>query len=291
MKNRTTSFFLAFIGILIVSSAFSQELKIFTVEDFDLTGRVKSCLVITDYGKEEFNFNKEGLLTKSVTRYNDLDYDIIHYKYINGEIAEKRLESYRDGELDKNTSIANFYSIDTIPNKKITEKIVSYNKEFLDQYEYIFDPEDKLLSIKRTNNDGIDGTTVEYSNYKGEITKTYYLNGVVQKSVRTSMGETKEKLPQHIVLTKEFLEGEPIKALEQKYDTNDRLISEVHYTYDANTKEFAPQTKKGNSGMVKNYVYQYDGSVNKNWVKKIITPDNTYTTRKIEYYPPDLKEE
>ena len=85
------TFLIVFISI--IWKIQSQEIQIFTVEDFDLTGNVKKCLVSTDYGKEEYDFNKNGLLTKSVTRYNDQDYDVVYYKYGKGELLEKRSES------------------------------------------------------------------------------------------------------------------------------------------------------------------------------------------------------
>ena len=34
----------------------------------------------------------------------------------------------------------------------------------------------------------------------------------------------------------------------------------------------------------KAYIYQYDKEEEGNWIKQIITPDNTYKTRKITYY-------
>ena len=58
------------------------------------------------------------------------DYDKTYYKYTHGELKEKRFENYRDGEFFSATSIANFYEIDTSLNRKITEKIMSYDKEF-----------------------------------------------------------------------------------------------------------------------------------------------------------------
>src|SRR5690606_25539562 len=79
----------------------AQEIKIFTRGDFDLKGEVKSCLVITNYGKEEYDFSPDGLLTKSVTRYNDTDSDISSYKYKNDHLTENRVENYRNGTLDK----------------------------------------------------------------------------------------------------------------------------------------------------------------------------------------------
>ena len=62
-------------------NAQGQEIQIFTLADFDLKENVKFCLVSTDYGKEEYDFNKKGFLTKAVTRYNDTDYDVVYYKY------------------------------------------------------------------------------------------------------------------------------------------------------------------------------------------------------------------
>ncbi len=300
MKKYYTIIFL-FIFCWMNTLLHSQEVRIFTIDDFDLKGDVKSCTVITNYGKEEFDFDENGYLTKLVTRYNDMDYAITYYKYDNEELIEKREENYRDGEFDESTSIANFYEIDTIPSRKVTEKIFSYNKEPLDQYKYSYNLDGKLASIKQTNNEGIDETIVEYAGYKGESTISYLLDGVVQKSIRTS--ERKRKgVVQKIVLIKEFLEGEPIRAFEETYDANDKLISEVKFAYDIETKEFALEEKiiyhydevgvldrtilkRGeHEALIKDYIYQYDGSIFKNWVKQIITPDNTYTTRKIEYY-------
>ncbi len=286
---------------LLAGSAFSQEIKIFTREDFDLRGDVKSCLVITDYGKEEYDFNENGLLAKSVTRYSDSDYDITYYQYDTGILKEKRLENYRGNTFDTSTSIAHFYELDTLGSKKITEKIVSYEKEFLDQYEYFYDTDDRVVNIIRINNDGTDETSIEYTSYKDEQTKTYRLNGVEQKSIRTSSRKAKNGTVEKVVLTKKFLNGDPLTATEEIFDASGQLISTIHFRYDEKTQQFAPEQttifaydgngtlsrsveKNGDSEKVKEYIYQYDDGENANWVKQIVTPDNTYTTRRIKYY-------
>ena len=51
---------------LLGSFSYSQEPKVFSWADFELNGKVKSSLVITDYGKESFEFNEQGLLTKTL---------------------------------------------------------------------------------------------------------------------------------------------------------------------------------------------------------------------------------
>jgi len=295
--------------VLVVHFSYGQEPKSFTLADYDLKGNVKKCLVITDYGKEEFEFNKAGYLTRLTTRYSDTDYDISYYKYDNEQLLEKRLENYREGKLDPRTSIANIFSIDTMAGKKVTEKIYSYQNEFLDQYEYNYDEKQRLVKIRRSNNEGIDETMVVYDSLKGELTQTYVLNGVPQKSIRTSISKKKEVMPLTIVLEKEFLEGEPLKAREQSLDSLGRPLKEQNFGYKENEGSFVLENvieyrynedglmsekilTSGKSVQKKEYVYQLDGKEFGNWIKQIVLPDNTFSTRKITYYEeqPKLEE-
>ncbi|WP_437372193.1 hypothetical protein [Maribacter litoralis] len=304
IRNYFQTFFTVFISVL--GTIQGQEIQIFTVEDFDLMGDVKKCLVSTDYGKEEYDFNKNGLLTKSVTRYNEQDYDVVYYKYSKGELLEKRSESYRNNTFDASTSIAHFYEIDSTDNIKIQERIFSYDKQFIDEYIYYFDEFGDIISIKRTNNDGTDITQVEHKKFKGENTVTYLLNDLPIKSIRTSTLKPKNKPAQNVVLTKEYLNGEENFAFEEVYSLDGKLMAQQEFEYDTSAKKFVPTTrttyeydqkgmlvaetaKKGAGIIKKEYIYQYDNSEVGNWVKQIVTPDNTYTTRKISYYPPQLK--
>ena len=294
------------LALLSFESLRAQELEVFRLQDYNLKGAVKSCLVFTNYGKEEYEFNREGLLTKSVTRYNDEDYDITLYTLRDGQLLEKRVENYRDGEFVRNTSLAHVFRVDTIGNMRITEKILSYNKEFLDLYEYGYDEQGKLISIKRTNRSGIDETTISYEEGTEASTETHYLNDVVLKSIHTSDIKDKEKNQRIRILTKEFMEGEPFKAIEQIYIPLDTLVTEVKLSFNKKNNDYLPteriyyeynsrgdvksvRTVKNNRETVKNYHYQYDGE-NGNWVKKIVTPDNTYVTRRITYYPAEKTE-
>jgi len=308
LKSYLFFYFVLIIQLFVFSNCiYSQEVKIFTLKDFDLKGTVKSCKVITNYGKEVFEFNKYGLLTKLITRFNATDYEKTYYKYTaNGELLEKRVENYRDGVFDKDISIANIYTLDTVSGKKITEKIISYTKEFIDQYEYTYDVEDRLIGVKRTNNTGIDNTQITYEDYKGEYTITYFLNDVILKSIRTSK---KEKKPYNKhVLVKEFMGGVPTKAFEQVYNVKEKIINVTNFSFNEKAKQFVPNkvtnysyndigllaeentTIDGKKEVLKNYIYQYDNGERGNWIKKIITPDNTFTSRKIEYYIPATTE-
>lgn len=301
-----------YIGVLVLMifvlplSLFGQEIRIFTLEDFDLKDSVKTCLVSTKYGKEEYDFNRKGLLTKSVTRYNEADYDVVYYKYRDSLLVEKRSETYRDNKFDPSTSIAHFFELDTTENKKITEKIISYDKEFLDQYVYTYDDKGDLTKMVRINNEGTDETLVEYKKYKGEYTITYLLNEVPLKSIRTSY-QKKNGENQKIVLTKEFLKGEGNKAYEEVFNEKGLLLARQEFEYDAAAKKFVPTIRTSyaydDKGMLveevtrgdnlldkKEYIYQYDKEEGGNWVKQIITPENAYVTRKITYYKQEKKE-
>ncbi len=311
MVKNYTSIFLRKVMVLVLlvfaKVGHGQEIRIFTIADFDLKGPVKSCLVSTSYGKEAYDFDMEGKLTKSVTRYNDADYDVTYYKYRGGDLIERRFENYRNNTFERSTSYANFYTIDTVPFRKVTEKIISYDKEFLDRYEYIYDADTVLVKIIRTNNDGNDETLIEHAEYKGEQTQVYALNGTVIKSIRKSEKVGKDKKKRHVVLTKKFLEGNPQTALEEVFDEQGKLRSETHFAIDPKKDQFVPKevttfeydekglllksvTKKGKSVAVKEYIYQFDQGEDGNWVKKIITPENAYTTRKIKYYEVEISE-
>nr|WP_299340859.1 hypothetical protein [Allomuricauda sp.] len=286
--------------LLFTSVLSSQELQIFKVEDFDLKGKVKSCLVITDYGRESFQFDEEGRLVSTVTQYNDTDQDITYYKYDGGELIEKRMESYKDNILDVTTSMVNFYTIDSVTPRKVHEKIISYDKEFLEQQDYEYDEEEKLTKIISSNPDGVDEITVTYESNKGENTQSFFINGVIEKSIRTSTSGANDSAKK-IILRKEFVDGEPNEAIEEVFEPSGALASrefflyntqkkrfesdrKLIYAYDANGMLTKETTQTNNSKAVKEYIYQFDSSEEKNWIRQIITPGNSYTSRKIEYY-------
>ncbi|WP_318308228.1 hypothetical protein [Flagellimonas crocea] len=302
-KNYSILLFCTFFQIV---GIWSQEVKIFHLEDFNLKGKVKSCLVTTDYGKELFEFNENGVLTKTVTQYNDSDQDITYYKYDNGELVEKRMESYKNNVLDESTSMANFYKVDSVPHRKVTEKIVSYDKQFLEQEQYHYDDEGKLVKIISSNDEGVDETTFEYSQVKNERTVSTFTNGILQKSVRTST----KKMPngtQEIILTKEYIDGEPNTATEEIFNTNGKLVTSEDFLYDVAEKEFVSQKKRFyyytggilskvvkktiNTESTDKYIFQFDDHKPSNWVKQIVTPDNSYTTRTIKYYEEEAPDE
>ena len=258
---------------------YSQEIQIFKVEDFDLRGKVKSCLVITDYGRELFEFDQMGRLSKTITQYNESDQDITLYKYEGETLVEKRMESYKDDILDAATSMVNFYSTDTVSTRRVMEKIISYDKQFLEQQEYLYDEEDRLQKIIISNAEGVDETTIEYQQYKNETTQSVFHNGILEKMERVSekiVGNSKYK----ITLNKEFVDGEPNNAIEKTYDADGKLLTTETFSYDVPKKQFvslqkvrltydadgmptSESTETQNSKSVREFIFQFDNSPEK----------------------------
>lgn len=306
--SKTTNILFFILFIVLPSFVISQEIKTFGVSDFDLRGNVKSCLVITDYGKEEYRFDEEGRLTNSITRFSETDYETTHYKYRNGELTEKRVENYRDNVFDKATSLAIFYDIDTTANRKITEKIVSYTQQLMEQNVYRYDSDGRLTRISRTDTDGTDHTSVAYDTVDGKTTVVQNLNGSPLKSVQSweETAENGEAL--QMVLTQIYYDGtlntkkkevrnsdgKLVSSTESLYDESTEkwiLQEEIFHTYDEKGMLAQTETRRRNTVSSKEYIYQFDGTENNNWVKEIVTPDNTYATRRITYYKTPVAEE
>ncbi len=305
VKPKSILFLLAAV-LFMLSSAKAQAPQIFKVEDFDLKGPVKSCTVITSYGQEEFSFDKQGRLTKQKTLHSDTDYDVTYYKYEGDFIKERRNEIYRDKEFDRGTSMAHIYTLDTAGTKRITESIISYAKISLAQYDYIYDDQGLLVKTIRTDNRGVDETRIERDTIDGRITEQFYLNDQLVK-IQSQWSDIEEGItllktmtvtmdrdkPQYRHTISRDTTGNIIKNTEWSelsgVDKEGRTVSYKQFTvdeneYDENGMLLKRIRKKGKAKEEDTYIHQLDGSNYGNWIKQIITPDNTYTTRKISYH-------
>ncbi|MFC4096945.1 hypothetical protein [Euzebyella saccharophila] len=303
--SRTSPLLCLCLLFILVSKLSAQEIEIFKVSDFDLVGPVKTCLVITDYGKEEYHFDEKGRLTKSVTIYSESDYETTYYKYKDGYISERRIENYLDDTFDRATSLANFYTLETLPQRVVTEKIISYEKELLEQNRYYYNEDHKVIRMVRVGTDGTDEITFEYENTdEGEVLKQS-LNGVLDKTVEINIVEIQnDSLGQKTEVSKNYINGELTSRNKKVINSKGKPLYTSSSIFDASTDKWIPQqevtfeytadgvlskTTEKNKGSLstKEYIYQFDGHLPKNWVKEIITPNNSYTTRKITYYKPD----
>ena len=281
----------------------SQEIITYDRSDFDLKGPVKSCFVFTKYGQEQYQFNKTGQLVEAATVFGENDSETTYYKYEKAKLVERRVENYVNGVLDKTTSMANFYSYDSIPQLKIKEKIIGYDRTFVAQFNYRYDSIGQLTRVARTNTQGRFITLIshQWDSLRTKKSTAYWLDSVPLKQIDSIFLKAGGTLSQ--LKTKEFDNGIP-NALELRVFNKKGLEIELHSTiyiekdallvpkkassvrtkYDSNNHPIEQIFERGVVRQTKKNLYQLDGSPFKNWIKKITTPDNTYTTRKIVYF-------
>lgn len=281
----------------------SQEIITYDRSDFDLKGPVKSCFVFTKYGQEQYQFNKTGQLVEAATVFGENDSETTYYKYEKAKLVERRVENYVNGVLDKTTSMANFYSYDSIPQLKIKEKIIGYDRTFVAQFNYSYDSIGQLTRVVRTNTQGRFITLIshQWDSLRTKKSTAYWLDSVPLKQIDSIFLKAGGTLSQ--LKTKEFDNGIP-NALELRVFNKKGLEIELHSTiyiekdallvpkkassvrtkYDSNNHPIEQIFERGVVRQTKKNLYQLDGSPFKNWIKKITTPDNTYTTRKIVYF-------
>lgn len=295
-----------FCGItMYVGSA--QEPRIFSVSDFDLKGPVKSCVVVTSYGQEEFNFDRQGRLIKTKTVHSNSDYDITYYKYLGDALLERRDEVYRDNVFDRTSSMAHIYSLDTLGGKKLTESIISYARVNMEQFEYFYKDSVTIDRIVRTDNSGVDETLIERDTVGNLASVRHILNDKpIKLEFRSLAPDTGNASLKTTTMT--MYEGEAQHKFEIVKDSSGLTVKEVEWSLPLKSNkdplkiQFKNQTEKiheyddrgflvktitsrGKARSEQEYVHQLDGSEYENWVKQIITPQNIYTTRKIAYYP------
>ncbi|MBT5920472.1 MAG: hypothetical protein HOH28_00055 [Flavobacteriaceae bacterium] len=281
----------------------SQEIITYDRSDFDLKGPVKSCFVFTKYGQEQYQFNKTGQLVEAATVFGENDSETTYYKYEKAKLVERRVENYVNGVLDKTTSMANFYSYDSITQLKIKEKIIGYDRTFVAQFNYRYDSIGQLTRVVRTNTQGRFITLIshQWDSLRTKKSTAYWLDSVPLKQIDSIFLKAGGTLSQ--LKTKEFDNGIP-NALELRVFNKKGLEIELHSTiyiekdallvpkkassvrtkYDSNNHPIEQIFERGVVRQTKKNLYQLDGSPFKNWIKKITTPDNTYTTRKIVYF-------
>ena len=293
---------LVFLLVPLLSGA---QPEVFTRSDFELRGPVRTSTVITDYGEERFEFDPGGKLLKTLTRYSDADYDITYYRYSEGVLTERRDEVYRDGSFDKSSSFARFYQRDSL-SATLTETITSYDEQMKEQVTFTYDSIGRVEHMVRIGPEGIDETRVAFSEEQGEETAEYFLNGQLSKSVRRSESDGAEGSTVTI-LVKEYIQGLPQKALEQTRNSKDHLLLETQFVYDSVKSGFRKEQTRvftyGEDGLLetetisylnskgrvsrieeKKYLYQKDGKTPGNWIRKVITPENTIIARRIAYF-------
>jgi hypothetical protein len=163
---------------------------------------------------------------------------------------------------------------------------------------YYFGQGERLTRIEQTDTEEINEHLFTYSLQDGDSLVTHELNGVLFKTKQII--KQSDSTPK-TVIKQNFLEGVPVQKTVETFDVNNELLSLEKFTMDSAAQKWIPgpinsytytengtllslKTETSTTTSIKEYIYQFDGTTANNWVKKIITPDNTYTTRRIAYY-------
>lgn len=300
--------FLTFLGILtLVVSLQGQDIKVFRLSDYDLVGAAKVCEVRTDYGKEIFTFDQDGLLLRSETFFSETDKIVTTYEFSDGELSGKRIEQISSGEIDKSQSFRyNYKTVFEGDVMKTTEEVLSYDAQFRERREFQYDTLGNLNRITHYQQEGIDEVRIEREQVGDTLVTREKENGELQRIEKTFQQLEENAIFKHIY-QEEFFRGEPFEAREDVYNSKGKRVSykvmyydpekeayieeEAHsFTYGDNGELRAERIRKGAAIYENEFVFVYDDHSPPNWIRKIQTPDNTYVSRIITYFPDEQGE-
>lgn len=269
--------------------------------DYGLNGPVKKCTVLTSYGKELFSFTRDGKLEQLISFYDENNYQQISYTFKDSLLVERRIELYEAGQLDGEASVINIYEYDSTAILK-REVIVDYKGRSQEESNYSYDTLHRLKEIKKLTKNG--QLTTQMSRLKDSL--GHYITTVLIDSVIKQQTDSIPALSMMYdslinVRNVFFLDGIKDRAETVKYDQRSNVIylknefylmdsnqwyveKEEQFEYNEKNQMIKKITKEGTTTFTQNIVYQTDGTQYQNWVKQIVMPNMSYTTRIIEYF-------
>jgi hypothetical protein len=291
----TVSLFVLFLA----ANGYGQQLK--GRWDYGLNGPVKKCTVLTSYGKELYSFTRDGKLEQLISFYDENNYQQISYTYNDSLLVERRIELYEAGQLDQEASVINIYQNDSTAILK-REVIVDYKGRTLEELNFSYDSLHQLIEIKKLTKNG--QLTTQFSRLKdslGHYKTTVLIDSVVKRQIDSIPALSMELDSLINVRNVYFLDGIEDRAETVKYDHRANVVylknelylldsnqwyveKEEEFEFNEKDQMIKKITKEGTTTFTQNFVYQTDGTQYQNWVKQIVMPNMTYTTRIIEYF-------
>ena len=286
------------IRLLILLFCFSagllgQDNIVKTVKDFDLSGRVNSCEIQTDYGTEFLVFNKDLSIHKISTVFNPTNKEETTFIYKNQELSEKIIEVFRDNKLQKELS---FYHKFSRKYNLIEEIILTLKGEIVARNLIVVDSIGNTL--KSVNESKDQQTTQIFErrfSSKTDSILTYSDDRLTSLEVWKKNVQTKVIMEHMTIVFNDTVVSYKMHAF---FDKQSQLIREVDSIFDdavlntALDRRYSYRDKRlvtlqemeRNQSQTKRYIYQLDNSDPPNWVKRIEQPSNNYITRRITYY-------
>ncbi len=306
MKKNYVPLILLFLLKFPCDALYSQEFKLLQTSDFDLHGAVKSCITITDYGTEEFYFKENGALIRSVTRFNETDYDQTVYEYHHNNLVKKYVESYREGNLDKAVSFIHVYKTTISELKKITEHIYNYQEQFVDQFEYFFDEDDLLVKVIRQNDYGIEEREITHAFSDGILVEeVHVIDDLIQKVIKRITPKITHEEGDYERMEIFYDQGKPDRAILKFVKKNgqilfmdkmkagkknpDKFYARERTLYTYNEAGFLEEQKtfiKGKQVSQKKFDYEYETEEDGygNWLRRYDENAKSSENRTIKYY-------
>ena len=268
-----------------------------TLKDFDLKGRVYQCVQQSEYGSENYEFDKEGRLLRLSTLLDQNRREEIRFLYKNDTLDQKWIEVYQDNSLIKDMSYV--FHFDYRENKVI-EWTIRLDEESVSKIIYSYDNRSRLLN--RLLSDGIEEERYDYQYVEtrdSTVTRIFKNNEMVERSwIKKMASDLKEQSiteewSQGILLSKSAIEKnqnaqiikeELIDYVIQSDTITTTSQKQLAYAYDENGNINSIVTSNGIISKRQNYIYQYDNHTPSNWVKRIEIPSNKYINRIITYH-------
>lgn len=278
---------------------YGQEVKYRS--DYDLNGPVKKCTVLTPYGKEIYSFSEDGKLSQLTSFFDKNNFQQLKYTYKDNVLIQRRIELYDMGELDQSASVINVYQNNGTSHLQ-KEIIADYNGNTLENIIYVYDSIFRLKELKKLTNNGYTSTLFSSAVDSLGVYKSSIL---VDSLLRQSTDSIPKAFMHNDSLTEvrtiHYLDGFEDTAELKKYNSKGFLVylkkelylidadkwyreREEKYQYNEKGQMIQKISREGNTSFTQKYVYQNDGSQYQNWVKQIVMPNMTYTTRIIEYF-------
>jgi hypothetical protein len=288
MKLRLLIFLFCFSAGLL-----GQDNTVKTVEDFDLSGRVNSCEIQTDYGTEFLVFNQDRSIHKISTVFNPTDKEEITFSYKNKEVSEKIIEVFRDNKLQKELS---FYHKFSRKDTLLEEIILTLRGELIARNLLVVDSIGNTLKSVHESKDQQTMQIFERRlSAKTDSLLTYSDDRLVSLEVWKKNAQTKAIVEHMTVVFNDTVVSFTKHAF---FDNQSLLIREVDSIFDdavlntaldrrysyRNKRLITLQEIERNQSQTKRFIYQLDNSDPPNWVKRIEQPSNNYITRRITYY-------
>lgn len=267
-----------------------------TIDDFELKGLVKTCIEQSAYGKEVFEFDREGRLIFLKSTFEPNQYQDVRFTYKKDTLTQKSIRVYRNDKLVKDESF--LFQYDYLQGS-YSELILRLDEGSVNFSKHYIDPEGRLLYSEIQEDKNIDRIDYLYVSSPDSIQITMFKNDLLTSKETKYFSQTGNLLKS---VTLQFSGENPVQKIQSLYNTQKKITEQIQWqysdslntsfssairhinTYDEEGNLENKRVELSNSAKRIEYLYQYDQHSPKNWVKRIEKPSNHYMNRTLTYF-------